>query len=988
MTGFEIRIRSGTGTLVRTFAIGNLAPNAEAIRTWDGKNDSATFVAEGTYTARALATGQIENDASNSKKEIIVDNTNPTVTLLAPADGSTVSGTFNLEATPLDTGGNDINIEKVEFYVDNSLVDTDNGPGGGWRANLNASNFSAGSHTWFAKAFDKAGNNATSASRTFNIAAPNAAPTLAAIGNKTVNEGALLSFTATATDPDSGQTLTFSLDPGGPAGASITSAGAFTWMPTEAQGPGDYPVTIRVTDNGTPALNDFETISIHVNEVNAAPVLDPIGNKTVDEETQLSFTATATDADLPANTLTFSLDAGAPAGASITSTGAFTWTPTEAQGPGDYPVTIRVTDNGTPALNGFETISIHVNEVNKAPELAAIGNKTVDEELQLSFIATATDADLPANTLTFSLDAGAPAGASITSAGTFTWTPTEAQGPGDYSVTIRVTDNGTPALNDFETISIHVNEVNKAPELAAIGNKTVDEELQLSFTATATDADLPANTLTFSLDAGAPAGASITSAGAFTWTPTEAQGPGDYSVTIRVTDNGTPALSGTETISINVNEVNAAPELAAIGNKTVDEELQLSFTATATDADLPANTLTFSLDVGAPAGASITSAGAFTWTPTEAQGPGNYSVTIRVTDNGTPTLNDFETISINVNEVNKAPELAAIGNKTVDEELQLSFTATATDADLPANTLTFSLDAGAPAGASITSAGAFTWTPTEAQGPGDYPVTIRVTDNGTPALNDFETISIHVNEVNKAPELAAIGSKTVLWGNALSFTASASDPDIPANVLTFSLVGAPAGASISGAGAFSWTPTSGQLGSHTFTVKVVDNGSPSLSDQEAITVVVGQRPTLLVYSGDSSGQYSDSVSLKATLTDNGGGVMQGNGISGKTVSLLLGSQSASDDTDSTGLASANLTLTQAANSYSVNSSFAGDLLYLSSSDSDPFTLTQENAQIQYTGVDTVEQVGATLTLRATVWDSAASGYGGIETREQSGGSNG
>ena len=465
MTGFEIRIRSGTGTLVRTFAIGNLAPNAEAIRTWDGKNDSATFVAEGTYTARALATGQIENDASNSKKEIIVDNTNPTVTLLAPADGSTVSGTFNLEATPLDTGGNDINIEKVEFYVDNSLVDTDNGPGGGWRANLNASNFSAGSHTWFAKAFDKAGNNATSASRTFNIAAPNAAPTLAAIGNKTVNEGALLSFTATATDPDSGQTLTFSLDPGGPAGASITSAGAFTWMPTEAQGPGDYPVTIRVTDNGTPALNDFETISIHVNEVNAAPVLDPIGNKTVDEETQLSFTATATDADLPANTLTFSLDAGAPAGASITSTGAFTWTPTEAQGPGDYPVTIRVTDNGTPALNGFETISIHVNEVNKAPELAAIGNKTVDEELQLSFIATATDADLPANTLTFSLGAGAPAGASISAGGAFTWTPTEAQGPGDYPVTIRVTDNG-PAGNlfDEETISIHVNEVNVVPE--------------------------------------------------------------------------------------------------------------------------------------------------------------------------------------------------------------------------------------------------------------------------------------------------------------------------------------------------------------------------------------------------------------------------------------------------------------------------------------------------------------------------------------------
>ena len=86
-----------------------------------------------------------------------------------------------------------------------------------------------------------------------------------------------------------------------------------------------------------------------VTSINDAPVLAPIGAKSIDEGTLLSFTATATDVDLPANTLTFSLDAGAPAGASIDpATGVFTWTPTEAQGPGVYPVTVRVTDNGRP----------------------------------------------------------------------------------------------------------------------------------------------------------------------------------------------------------------------------------------------------------------------------------------------------------------------------------------------------------------------------------------------------------------------------------------------------------------------------------------------------------------------------------------------------------------------------------------------------------------------------------------------------------------
>ena len=53
-------------------------------------------------------------------------------------------------------------------------------------------------------------------------------------------------------------------------------------------------VTFTATDDGTPALSDAETILITVNEVNDAPVLDPIGNQTVNELALLTFTATAT----------------------------------------------------------------------------------------------------------------------------------------------------------------------------------------------------------------------------------------------------------------------------------------------------------------------------------------------------------------------------------------------------------------------------------------------------------------------------------------------------------------------------------------------------------------------------------------------------------------------------------------------------------------------------------------------------------------------
>jgi hypothetical protein len=285
----------------------------------------------------------------------------------------------------------------------------------------------------------------------------NSPPVLAPIGNKSGNEGAPMIFAAAATDPNSAQTLTYSLDPGSPSGAAINSnSGVFTWTPAETQGPGVFSITVRVTDNGSPSLNDFETISVTINEVNVAPSLAFISDKTVNEGSVLSFTASATDSDVPAQALSFSVDLGAPSGVIINPTnGFFTWTPAEAQGPGIYSVTVRVADNGSPAQSTAETFNITVNEVNTAPLLAAIGNQSVNEGVTLTFISTATDPDIPANTLTFSLDPGAPVGAVIDPAsGVFTWTPSTNQAPSTNAVTVRVTDNGSPASSDSGTFTI------------------------------------------------------------------------------------------------------------------------------------------------------------------------------------------------------------------------------------------------------------------------------------------------------------------------------------------------------------------------------------------------------------------------------------------------------------------------------------------------------------------------------------------------------
>jgi len=96
-------------------------------------------------------------------------------------------------------------------------------------------------------------------------------------------------------------------------------------------------------------------------EPNGPPVLVPIGNRSVVGGNTLSFIVSATDTNQPPQTLTFTLDPGAPVGAGINpSTGVFTWTPTPAQTPSTNTVTVRVTDSGTPPMSDTDMITILV----------------------------------------------------------------------------------------------------------------------------------------------------------------------------------------------------------------------------------------------------------------------------------------------------------------------------------------------------------------------------------------------------------------------------------------------------------------------------------------------------------------------------------------------------------------------------------------------------------------------------------------------------
>src|ERR1051326_4770630 len=431
------------------------------------------------------------------------------------------------------------------------------------------------------------------------------------------------------------------------------ATGEITWTPGEDQGPSLNTITVVVTDDGTPNLSATNSFTVTVNEVNTAPVLTVPADQTINELTTLNVSASATDADIPPNTLAFSL-VSAPSGMTInTNTGAISWTPTEAQGPSTNPVTVRVTDNGQPNLSDTKSFTVVVDEVNTAPVLTVPADQSINVPATLNVSASATDSDLPTNTLAFSL-VTAPSGMTVnTNTGAISWTPSQAQAPSTNTITVRVTDNGQPPLSDTKSFQVIVKQVNSAPVLPPSTNYTINELTTLIVTNTATDAET--NALSYVLLT-PPTHASIDTNGVITFSPDEAQGPGVYPLTTVVTDNGTPNLSATNTITVTVNEVNTAPVLPPSTNYTINELTTLTVTNTAIDSDIPANVLSYLL-LSPPAHASVDTNGIVTFSPDEAQGPGVFTLRTVVTDNGTPSLSATNTITVTVNEVNSAPEI-------------------------------------------------------------------------------------------------------------------------------------------------------------------------------------------------------------------------------------------------------------------------------------------------------------------------------------------
>ncbi len=620
----------------------------------------------------------------------------------------------------------------------------------------------------------------------------NQPPVLNTIGNKSVTAGQLLQFTISATDPN-GDNLIYSAS-NLPQGASFnTSTKSFSWTPTSGQ-VGTYSnVHFEVSDG---SLTDYENITITVvSGGNQPPVLAPIGNKTTVAGSQLQFTISATDPD--GNPLTYSAS-NLPSGASFNAgTRTFSWTPTTGQ-VGTYSnVHFEVSDG---SLTDYEDITITVTASPSLPlRVEAGGGVYTDSSSNI-----------------WQADRAYTSG----SWGFYGPNYTDDRGTG-YAI------NGTEDDRIYQTQRYSLSGYR-----VDLGNGTYTVILHFAETYSGItgsgqrvfDVLIEGQLALDNLDIYAEAGHSTALVKRFNSIVVQ-----DGQLNIDFTPYiENPEINGIEITS--AGGTNQPPVLAAIGNKSVTAGQLLQFTISATDPN--GDNLAYSAS-NLPLGASFnTATRTFAWTPTSGQ-VGTYpNVHFEVSDG---SLTDYENITITVNAVpppNSPPVLDPIGNKSVTAGQSLQFTISATDPN--GDNLAYSAS-NLPLGASFNAAiRTFSWTPTSGQ-VGTYSnVHFEVSDG---SLTDYENITITVTSTttNEPPVLNSIGNKSVVAGQLLQFTISATDPN--GDNLTYSASNLPQGASFNAAiRTFSWTPTTAEVGTYSNVHFEVSDGS--LTDYENITITV------------------------------------------------------------------------------------------------------------------------------------------------------
>ena len=682
-----------------------------------------------------------------------------------------------------------------------------------------------------------------------------------------------------ATDPDTGDTLTYTLGGKDAASFSIDSTNG----QLQTSGALDYEAklsyTVRITVSDS-KLTDTIDVTINVTNINEAPSFTEgsTATRSIAENTaaNTNIGTAVTAADVDANTtLTYTLGGADASSFSIVSTSGQLQTNAvlDYEAKSSYSVTITVSDT---ELTDTIDVTIDVTDVdeNRAPSFSE-GNRATRSIAEntgsgqdIGSAVSATDPDN--DTLTYILGGKDAESFRIddTNGQLQTRAALDYETKTSYTVTITVSDS---ELIDTIDVTINVTDVNenRAPEFNAGSSTTrsiaenTGSGVNIGSPVAATDADT-SNTLTYTLGGTDESSFSIvdTNGQLQTKAALDYETKASYSVKVSVSDgNGS---SDSIDVTISVTNVNEAPSFTegstatrSIAENTASGE-NIGTAISATDVDTN-TTLIYTLG-GTDAAAfriNSTNGRLKTRTALDYETKTSYTVTITVSDS---ELTDTIDVTINVTDVdeNRAPAFtdgstttrSVAENTGSGEDIGTAVAATDPDDD----TLTYTLSGTDAASFSIvsTSGQLQTNAALDYETKSSYSVTVSVSDSN--GGSDSISVNVNVTDVdeNRAPVFTEGDSTTrsidenTASGVNIGSAVSATDPDD--DTLTYTVSG-------TDAASFSIVSTSGQLqtnaalnyeskSSYSVTVEVSDGNGGSDSIPVTISVTdVNEAPS-------------------------------------------------------------------------------------------------------------------------------------------------
>ncbi|MFO0940711.1 MAG: Ig-like domain-containing protein [Pirellulales bacterium] len=708
---------------------------------------------------------------------------------------------------------------------------------------------------------------------------------------------------------------------------SPNSTGELRWSPVADQF-GQAVITVSVEDGGNDS--DLQTVAdnattqrqftIVVNPINDQPLLDSISNISVNEDaatqsTNLTGLFAGGGESQPLSITVVSNNPGLIANPQVSysspsSTGQLSWIPIADQF-GQAVITVSVEDGGldlnlaTTADNATtqRSYTITVNPINDTPQLDALANRTVDEDsgqqtLDLVGILAGGGEAQPLRVTAISSNTLLIANPQVVynspdATGQLRWSPAADQF-GQVVITVSVEDGGNDS--DLSTIgdnaitqrqlTVTVNPVNDAPEIDVVGNLTMDEDSAtqtivltgiragggesqpLIVTAVSSDPTLIANpVVTYS---------SPESTARLTLTPS-ADLSGQVVIDVAVEDGGldndlaTKAdnLTTKRQFTISVNPVNDLPQLDAVANVVVDEDVPQQTTdlhgiLAGGNESQPLRITTLSNNPQLIASPQLSYLSPNTeaqlrWQPAAGLS-GTAVISIIVEDGGLDqdlsTVSDNATLqrqfTITINPINDTPLIDGLANVTTTEDSPLQTTllsgisagfaenqplrvvATSNNSELMSN-LQVSYT-------SPNSSGLLTWIP-QPDHYGQATITVVVEDGGLDL--DLATTSdnavvqrqfvITINPINDVPTIDAISNYSIqeddpqqitqlvgisAGGNELQplrVTAVSNNPAlVPSPSIDYS--------GTNSTGKLNWAPSADRFGTAVITVSVEDGG--------------------------------------------------------------------------------------------------------------------------------------------------------------------